>query len=302
MMLTQKVAENLYILDTGMFGLDRYDGVYILKAPRVAIIETGLSHTLEKILAALDELGIRREDVAYLMPTHVHLDHAGGTGHLAEACPNAKVIVHEQGAPHLIDPTKLLESVQRAVGPMFPFYGTIRPTPKERVLPVRGGEVFNLGGGYEIEVVAAPGHAPHQVCFFERKLRGLFTADAAGIYRPWGAGLLPTTPPPAFHLEQALETLARLKSFQPTLLLYTHWGAHTDISLLDQYAQMLQRWVAEIEQTKKALRDDHAVKEHFVRKETPLLKDHYPEPILRGEIEMNVQGILLYLRKVRGIT
>lgn len=301
MVLTQKIAENLYILDTEMFGLERYGALYILKAPQPAIIETGSSHSCEKALQALDELKIRREDVAYIMPTHVHLDHAGGTGHLAEACPNAKVIAHEQGAPHLIDPTKLMESVQRAVGPMFPFYGTLKPTSKERVLPVRGGEVFNLGDGYEIKVIAAPGHAPHQVCFFERKLRGLFTADAAGIYRPWGAGLLPTTPPPAFHLEQALETLAQLKALQPKLLLYTHWGAHTDISLLDQYAQMLQHWVAEIEQTKKALRDDQAVKEHFVQKKAPLLQGHYPELILRGEIEMNVQGILLYLKKVRGI-
>lgn len=300
-MITEKVAENLYILDTEMLGMERYGALYILKALKPAIIETGFSHTLEKTLQALDELRIRREDVAYIIPTHVHLDHAGGTGDLAAACPNAKVIAHEQGAPHLIDPTKLLESVQRAVGPMFSFYGTLKPTPQERVLAVRGGEVFTLGDGYEIEVIAAPGHAPHQICFFERKLRGLFTADAAGIYRPWGAGLLPTTPPPAFHLEQALETLARLKALQPKLLLYTHWGAHSDILLLDQYAQMLQDWVSEIERVKKTLKDDHAVKEHFVRKEAPLLQEHYPELILRGEIEMNVQGILLYLKKARGI-
>ena len=301
-MITERVAENLYILDTEMLGLGRYGALYILKTPKPAIIETGFSHTVEKTLAALDELRIRREDVAYIMPTHVHLDHAGGTGDLAEACPNAKVIVHEQGAPHLIDPTKLLESVQRAVGPMFSFYGTLKPTPKERVFPVRGGEVLNLGDGYEIEVIAAPGHAPHQVCFFERKIGGLFTADAAGIYRPWGAGLLPTTPPPAFHLEQALETLARLKALQPKLLLYTHWGAHADISLLDQYAQMLQHWVSEIEHAKKTLKDDQAVKEHFVQKEMPILKEHYPELILKGEIEMNVQGILLYLKRFRGIS
>lgn len=300
-MITERVAENLYILDTGMLGLERYGALYILKAPRVAIIETGFSHTLERTLHALDELRIRPTDIAYLMPTHVHLDHAGGTGDLAAVCPNARVIVHEQGAPHLIDPARLLESVQRAVGPMFPFYGTLKPTPKERVLPVRGGEVFNLGDSYEIEVISAPGHAPHQVCFFERKLHGLFTADAAGIYRPWASGLLLTTPPPAFHLEQSLETLARLKALQPKLLLYTHWGAHANISLLDQYAQMLQHWVAEIEQTKRALRDDQAVKEHFVQKEMPLLKEHYPELILRGEIEMNVQGVLLYLKRFRGI-
>jgi len=301
-MITERVAENLYILDTGMLGLERYGALYILKAQRPAIIETGFSHTLEKTLHALDELKIRPADVAYIMPTHVHLDHAGGTGHLAEACPNAKVIVHEQGAPHLIDPTKLLESVQRAVGPMFSFYGTLKPTPPERVLAVHGGEVFNLGDGYEIEVIAAPGHAPHQVCFFERKIAGLFTADAAGIYRPWGAGLLPTTPPPAFHLEQALETLTRLKALQPKLLLYTHWGAHSHIGLLDHYAQMLQQWTHEIENAKKTLRDDQAIKEHFVQRETPLLQEHYPELILRGEIEMNVQGILLYLKRFRGIS
>ncbi|MCS7197734.1 MAG: MBL fold metallo-hydrolase [Candidatus Bipolaricaulota bacterium] len=301
-MIAERIAENLYILDTGMFGLDRYDGLYILKAPRVALIETGLSHTVERALEALDELGIRREDVAYLMPTHVHLDHAGGTGHLAEACPNAKVVVHEQGAPHVIDPARLLESVQRAVGPLFPFYGTLQPTPAERVLPVRGGEVFDLGDGYAIEVIAAPGHAPHHVCFFERKERALFTGDAAGIYRPGGGGLLPTTPPPAFHLEQALETLARLKALRPRLLLYTHWGAQTDIELLDRYAHLLQDWVGEIERAKKTLQDDQAVTEYFVQKKTPLLEGHYPEPLLRGEIEMNVQGILLYLKKVRGIT
>lgn len=301
-MITEKVAENLYILDTGMLGLERYGALYIFKTPKPAIIETGFSHTLSKTLQALDELKIPPEEIAYIMPTHVHLDHAGGTGHLAAACPNATVVVHEQGAPHLIDPTKLLESVQRAVGPMFPFYGTLQPTPPERLLTVRGGEVFSLGDNYEIEVVAAPGHAPHQVCLFERKIAGLFTADAAGIYRPWAAGLLLTTPPPAFHLEQSLETLARLKALRPKLLLYTHWGAHSDRRLLDRYAQMLREWVSEIEHAKKTLGDDHAVKEHFVQKETPRLKEHYPELILRGEIEMNVQGVLLYLKRFRGIS
>ncbi len=302
MALTERVAENLYILDTEMLGLPRYGALYILKTPRPAIIETGFSHTLSKTLQALDELKIHPREIAYIMPTHVHLDHAGGTGHLAEACPNAKVVVHEQGAPHLIDPTKLLESVRRAVGPMFQYYGTLNPTPPERVLSVRGGEVFHLGDGYQIEVIAAPGHAPHQVCFFERKTAGLFTADAAGIYRPWAAGLLLTTPPPAFHLEQSLQTLSQLKALHPKLVLYTHWGAHADISLLDQYAQMLQGWVSAIERAKKTLGDDGVVKEHFVQKETPSLKKHYPELILRSEIEMNVQGVLLYLKRFRGIS
>ncbi|MDW8141494.1 MAG: MBL fold metallo-hydrolase [Candidatus Bipolaricaulota bacterium] len=302
MMLTEKVAENIYILDTEMLGLPRYGSLYILKTPRPTIIETGFSHTLEKTLSALNELKIRPEDVAYIIPTHVHLDHAGGTGDLAHACPNARVVIHEQGAPHLVDPTKLLESVKRAVGPMFGFYGTLRPTPPERLIVVKGGESLDLGGGYQLDVLHAPGHAPHQICLYERKTGGLFTADAAGIYRPWAAGLILTTPPPAFHLEQSLETLERLKALAPRVLFYTHWGAHTQIKLLDDYAEMLRAWVADVEAQKRRLGDDAAVKRYFVEREGPRFQEHYPEPILRGEIEMNTQGILLYLKRVRGFT
>jgi glyoxylase-like metal-dependent hydrolase (beta-lactamase superfamily II) len=302
MTFTERVSENIYILDTEMLGLPRYGALYILKTPRPAIIETGFSHTLGKTLDALDELKIRPADVAYIIPTHVHLDHAGGTGHLAEACPNARVVIHEQGASHLGDPTKLIESVKRAVGLMFDFYGTLKPTPPERLIVVKGGESFDLGGGYQLDVLYAPGHAPHQVCLYERKTRGLFTADAAGIYRPWAAGLILTTPPPAFHLEQSLETLTRLKALQPKILFYTHWGAHAQIKLLDNYAEMLRAWVADVQTQKRRLGDDQAVKSYFVEREAPRFKDHYPELILRGEIEMNTQGILLYLKRVHGMT
>lgn len=301
MPITEHVTENIYVLDTEMLGLPRYGSLYILQAPRPAIIETGFSHTLGKTLQALDELRIKPADVAYIMPTHVHLDHAGGTGDLAEACPNAKVVVHEQGAPHLIDPTKLIESVKRAVGPLFQFYGVLKPTPPERIIALKGSESFDLGGGYQIDVIYAPGHAPHQVCFYEKKTGGLFTADAAGIYRPWAAGLLLTTPPPAFHLEQSLETLAQLKALKPQTLLYTHWGAHADVKLLDDYAEMLRWWVGEIAAQARELRDDSAVKAHFLQQETPQLQEHYPTVILQGEIEMNTQGVLLYLKKFRGI-
>ncbi len=302
MALTEKIAENIYILDTEMLGLPRYGALYILKTPRPAIIETGFSHTLGKTLQALDELKIRPADVAYIVPTHVHLDHAGGTGDLAAACPNAKVLTHEQGAPHLIEPTKLIESVKRAVGPLFDFYGALKPTPAERIISLKGGESFELGGGYQLEALYAPGHAPHQICFYERKTAGLFTADAAGIYRPWAAGLLLTTPPPAFHLEQSLETLERLKARKPKLLFYTHWGAHDNIKLLDDCAEMLRAWVEAVAAKKRELGDDQAVKHYFVEQEAPRLQDHYPELILRSEIEMNTQGILLYLKKVRGLT
>lgn len=296
-------AKGIFIVDTEQFGLPKYGALFIVKAPRPAIVETGFSHTVPKVLKALAELQIKPEEVAYIMPTHVHLDHAGGAGFLADACPRAKVVIHKKGAEHLIDPTRLIESVKRAVGPMFPFYGEVKPIHADRVISVRGSEKFDLGDGFLIEVLDAPGHAPHQACFYERKNKALFVGDAAGIYRPFAKDeILLTTPPPGFHLEQSLETLELLKRLDLNVLCFTHWGTHENpVKLLDGYANLLKSWVAEIEAAKKRLNDDEKVKGYFVHKHGPELTKLYDPLMVRGEIEMNVQGVLLYLKKTRGL-
>ncbi len=291
---------NLFILDTQMLGMSRYGSLYILRAPKPVIIETGFSHTLEKTLAALEELKIRPEDVAYILPTHVHLDHAGGTGFLAEACPNAKLVCHHLGAPHLIDPAKLIQSVQRAVGVLFPYYGTMKPVPSERIMAVRGGERFDLGGGYSLEVIDSPGHAPHHACFYEHRTKGIFTGDAVGIYRREATGLVMTTPPPAFHYEDWLKTLRRLRALSLRWLYFTHYGVEDrPRELIDEFEMLLGRWVKEIEEAWQELGDEQAVKEHFVAREAQTLGKFYEPAMLRQEVGMNVQGVLLYFKKRR---
>ncbi len=293
--------ENLYLLDAQMMGLSHYGGLYILQAPRPAIIETGFSHTVEKILAALEELGIRPEQIAYILPTHVHMDHAGGAGFLAKTCPNAKIVVHERGVPHLIDPTQLVESVKRAVGPMFPYYGELTPIAPDRIMAVKGGERLELGDGYQLEIIAAPGHAPHQYCLYERRSKALFTGDAVGIYRREATGFTMTTPPPRFHYEQSLETLKKLRAFELNWLCFTHYGVEAQpYRLLDQYEKLLGEWVNTVERAQRELGDAQAVKEHFVQQELKELGAYYPERMLRPEVEMNVQGVLLYLQRERG--
>jgi glyoxylase-like metal-dependent hydrolase (beta-lactamase superfamily II) len=293
----------LYLQDTKMIGLEKYGCLYFLKTPNPAIIETGFSTTAQQTLEGLRELGVRLEDIAYICPTHVHMDHAGGTSALAEACPNAKIISHHLGAPHLIDPSKLVESVKRAVGALFPYYGEMRPVPAERFIQVLGGETFDLGEGYALEVIDSPGHAPHQACFYEQKTRGLFCADAVGIYRKGSTGFMLTTPPPAFHFEQWLETLDRYKRLNLNWLYMTHFGVHGQpYELIDAYRQLLTEWVAEVEHKKRELKDDALVKQFFVEKETPALKDFYSPTMILSEVEMNVQGVLLYLKKARGLS
>jgi glyoxylase-like metal-dependent hydrolase (beta-lactamase superfamily II) len=292
----------LFLQDTLMLGLRAYGCLYVLATPRPAIIETGFSQTVAQTLEGLREIGIRPEEIAYICPTHVHMDHAGGTSALAQACPNAKIICHHLGVPHLVDPAKLIESVKRAVGPLFSYYGELRPVPAERFIPLRGGERFDLGEGYQLQVIEAPGHAPHQVCFYESLTRGLFTADAVGIYRAGLTGFVLTTPPPAFHLEDWLQTLERLEALRLDWLYFTHFGVHAEpYRLIGQYRKILMEWVQEVEHQKRVLQDDALVKEHFVQKETPALKDFYAPIMIRAEVEMNVQGVLLYLKKARGL-
>lgn len=302
MRYTEPVAadRNLFILDTAMLGVPRYGALYILKAPKPAIIETGFSHTLEKTRAALDELKIRPEDVAYLCPTHVHMDHAGGCGFLAEICPNARVICHQLGVPHLIDPSKLVPSVQRAVGVLFSYYGTMQPVASDRLIAVSGGERFELGDGYVLEVIDTPGHAPHHACFYEHKTQGLFTGDAIGIYRPEATGFAMTTPPPAFHYENSLRTLDQLRRRTLEWLYFTHYDIYPQpYELIDVYEEHLRRWVEAIIQTTGELNDHQAIKEHFVAIELQALGKFYEPVMLRQEVEMNVQGVLLYLKKHR---
>jgi glyoxylase-like metal-dependent hydrolase (beta-lactamase superfamily II) len=287
------------IVDAEMMGLKGYGGLYILTTPKPALIETGFSHTVEKTLAALDELGVRPEEIAYIAATHVHMDHAGGTGYLAEACPNAKIICHHVGAPHLIDPTKLVASVQRAVGPLFEYYGSMKPVPAERLIAVKGSERFELGDGYALEILNTPGHAPHHASFYEPKTKGLFTGDAVGIYRE-GLGFTMTTPPPSLHYEDWQRTLTELRELDLECLYFTHYGAHgRPYELLDEFARRLRDWFEEVEAKWRELGDERAVKEYFVEKETDALASYYEPWMIRGEVEMNVTGVLLYLKKHR---
>ncbi len=292
--------ENLFVVDAQMMGQSRYGGLYILRVPIPAIIETAFSHTTDKALAALDEVGIAPEDVAYVAPTHVHMDHAGGAGYLAEACPNAQVLCHHVGAPHLADPSKLVKSVARAVGPNFQHYGDMKPVAEDRLISLEGGESFDLGDGYALNVLDTPGHAPHHASFHEPKTKGLFTGDALGIYRPHLAGFQMTTPPPQFHLDDWLSTHERLRELDLDWLYFTHFGPHQQpAALIDEHERLLRQWVTSIEQKLDELGDEQAVKDHFVEQADPALASAYGPEGLRAEIEMNVQGVLIYLNKHR---
>lgn len=195
-----------------------------------AFVETGTAHGVPRLLALLAARGIAREQVRYVIPTHVHLDHAGGAGLLMRALPQAQLVAHPRGARHLVDPSKLIAGAQAVYGAdaVQAMYGEIAPVPESRVIVADDGHRLSLGGD-AWQFVDTPGHARHHFCIWDARSRGFFTGDSFGLsYRafdgPQGPFLFPTTTPVQFEPDAWLQTLERFRAFAPEWMYLTHFG------------------------------------------------------------------------------
>lgn len=279
---------NPKVIDTHQFGRMHAGAAYYLHGTKHSLIETGTSLSVPYIVQEIPKV-----DLDYIFVTHVHLDHAGGAGLLAQRYENASVIVHPHGAKHLIDPTRLVESVRQATGEMFALYGEAIPIDAERVHAAGDGERFDLGDGTIIEAIYSPGHAPHHLCFFEPKRGYLFLGDAAGARR--NGVLYCTTPPPSFDLEASLRTIERLRSLHPKRIFYTHFGGADDADrLLSAYADLLKRWVEGIDARRAKMPTADLIDDILA---DPTLVAPGFEQELRPELAMSVRGILGYLER-----
>jgi glyoxylase-like metal-dependent hydrolase (beta-lactamase superfamily II) len=287
-------ADTHYV-DTGMYDVPEYGSVYVLDGERPALVDTGIGADRERILGALDELGIAREEVELLCPTHVHLDHAGGAGFLARACPNATVVCHGAGVRHLVDPSRLVAGTKAAVGDQWGFYADPEPVPEDRIEGVTDGDVVDLGDR-RLRVHGAPGHAPHHVVFEDRRESAVFTGDAAGIWLPSLARLRQTTPPPQFDLEACHRDADAVAGLAPETLCFGHFGPRAfDADLLAGYKRTLVEWVEAVRETREELEDDDAVVERFAERVDADLFDVWGERKARAEERLNVRGALAYL-------
>jgi glyoxylase-like metal-dependent hydrolase (beta-lactamase superfamily II) len=288
---------DLYYVDTGMYDVAGYGAAYVLDAERPAIVETGIGTNYERVLDAVRVAGLEPADIEVLAVTHVHLDHAGGAAFLLEECPNADVYVHETGAPHLVDPTRLWKETERAVGDQFSFYTEPEPVPGDRLVEITNGDTVELGD-HALAVHRAPGHAPHQVVFYDPANDAAFTADAAGIYVPDRDELFPTSPPPNFDPDRCQDDVGLLEEIEPDVLCYTHFGAVETGDRLQRYADVLAEWVDAVTETRAALEDDEAVVEHFVER-ADAERAVWGAEKADAEVAMNVRGVLGALAEKR---
>ena len=244
-MYATRVSERVYMLDTYALGQPGAVGAYLVKGPKPALVDCGYATSYENVLAGLAEAGVMPTDVRYLIPTHVHLDHAGAAGRLLREMPHAAVVAHERAVPHLVDPTRLIASSTEVFGEtIMGLYGAPAPIPAERITAVGEEATLNLGDGLEATLIHTPGHAPHQVSVVLEETKAMLTADAVGIVYPWTKALIPTTPPPSFNPEELVATIATIRQTKPTELLVPHFGARKDVDwVFDRTTELVQRWV-----------------------------------------------------------
>jgi len=192
------------------------------------VIDPGPASTLPSLRAGLALHGYGIGDLFGILLTHIHLDHAGGTGSIVRENPRLRVFVHAKGAPHVIDPSKLLTSATRLYGArMEELWGEVAPVPQVQVQALEGGERLKLGGR-DIVVTYTPGHAAHHVTYFEPASGVAFVGDTAGVMSPGLPCVLPVTPPPEFDLEAWLDSIHRIRMLEPSEIVLTHYGPSRD--------------------------------------------------------------------------
>ena len=238
------LAPGVVQIDTLLGDWERVTAGFLVTGPRPVLVETGSQTSVPAVLEALDALGVGPHDLAGLAVTHIHLDHAGGVGDLARAFPEATVYVHELGARHLADPTRLVDSAERVYGPLLDsLYGRLEPTEADRISVLLDGETVDVGDGRLLTAVDSPGHAKHHLAFHDSDSGILFVGDAVGVRLPDAGVLRPSTPPPDFDLTKALDSLRRFAERRPTEVALAHYGVVPDPeAIFEEAEETLTRW------------------------------------------------------------
>jgi len=282
-------------------------------AGHAAFVDVGTNYSVPHLLAGLEALGIAREAVDYVFLTHVHLDHVGGAGLLMRELPKARAVLHPRGAPHVIDPEKLIAGSKVVYGEerFQKLYGDLLPIPAARVDAAQDGQRYRLGGR-ELELIHTPGHALHHYAVVDSAHASIFPGDTFGIsYRetdsPRGAFITPTTSPTQFDPEQLIASIERMAAYAPKAMYLMHFSRVTDVPRLAEMLKVQIRAIVHIAQRHAAAQDRYTAiradmldlwlglaHEHGVP-----LSDAQIATVLRGDLDLNTQGLLVWLDRLK---
>jgi glyoxylase-like metal-dependent hydrolase (beta-lactamase superfamily II) len=297
------IAPGIRQVDTLLGGMDRMTAGFLIEGTQPALVETGSQTSAPAVLEALTAAGLDASDLRWIVVTHIHLDHAGGVGDIAAAFPNATVVVHERGARHLLDPTRLIDSASRVYGPLLDgLYGRMLPVAQDRLVAAADGYRVDLGAGHFLTLVDSPGHAKHHHAVLDEQTGTLLVGDAVGVKLPDFGILRPATPPPDFDLEQATHSLRRFAELRPSQVVLTHYGpVDHPLETLVEAEEMLNQWVEVADRTMRESEaagiDDvaAALAEAFASAPADLAPDVREKFEVLNGVHSNAAGIVRYL-------
>jgi glyoxylase-like metal-dependent hydrolase (beta-lactamase superfamily II) len=299
------IAPGIRQIDTLLGGMSRMTAGFLVEGTQPALVETGSQSSAPALREALAAAGVGAADLRWIIVTHIHLDHAGGVGDMAEAFPNATVVVHERGARHLLDPSRLIDSAARVYGPLLDsLYGRMLPVPEERLVAAADGHRVDLGDGHLLTLVDSPGHAKHHHAVLDEQTGTLLVGDAVGVKLPDLGILRPATPPPDFDLEQATTSLRRFAALHPEQVVLTHYGpVELPQETLAEAEDMLHRWVELAERTMRDSEDAGiddvaaALAEAFAAPPADMPPELREKLEVLNGVHSNAAGIVRYLSR-----
>nr|MDO8082442.1 MBL fold metallo-hydrolase [Candidatus Freyarchaeota archaeon] len=220
---TSRISENVYLVDVGMHGKLGSTSVFLVKGEKAAVLDTGSNGTVKNLVEGVLNLGIKKDEVVYIMPSHCHFDHAGGAAYLEDEFPKARVLVSEKDSKRLSVPSiieKLIDGGKQTFGDP-----SIEMKPIKNFDIVKEGDSVDLGNGVEVQILETVGHSNDHISFYEPKNRFMFVGDAVGIHMPQTKTITPTAFPPEFDLETFVATINKIESYLPEIIGFAHFGA-----------------------------------------------------------------------------
>jgi glyoxylase-like metal-dependent hydrolase (beta-lactamase superfamily II) len=289
----REVADNIYRFEKRLPIMGTVLAEYFIKEPKGALIDTGPTAFVPQISEAMNQLGIK--ELAFIMPTHIHVDHAGGIGKLAQLFPEAKVVIHPAGLKHVIDPSRLIESTKTVFGSDFESgFGPILPVPESQLKVPEDSEIIKVGGK-ELQIIYAPGHAPHHIVIFDRRLRGLFCGEALGLQGEGNEHLaVPAVAPPSFDQETYLQTMDKLRKLQPRILFFAHGGVSREPEKLISSVENNTRLLGDL--ILRALKGGDSIAEikHKVREAA---KSSFGIELTKSDLDLTVGGYTVFYQR-----
>jgi glyoxylase-like metal-dependent hydrolase (beta-lactamase superfamily II) len=311
MSVFDSLNDGIYCVDAAHMR-DELASIYIMhEGDEVAIIETGTQYSLDNVLNTLSQLDIDQQQVKYVIPTHIHLDHAGGAGVMMEQFEQAQLIIHPRGARHMIDPARLVAGSIGVYGKKLfeQLYGEIKPVAEARINIAEDLDKYYLDDR-ELLFIDTPGHARHHFCIYDELSRGIFSGDSFGLCypplkkHPWG--LIPTSSPVQFDPTALKNTIDRLVSFAPEQMFLTHFGV---IDKPVERSVHLRQWIDDylilcetinpVDTESEQKLEDELRKMIFDRISDSGLSEGELRNILDTDIKLNSQGLAIWWRSIK---